>query len=91
VGTFGQTVRAQSPQALVWPAAADVAYVRGSLANVSSYATTEVGSLLASSALGIAGDTPGAGAGVYYLVRPLACGSWQTTLGAEPARDAALP
>ena len=35
---------------------------------------------------------PISGAGFYYLVRPdCLVGSWQTTLGAEPGRDAALP
>jgi len=30
--------------------------------------------------------------GLYYLARPsCAVGSWQTTVGAEPGRDATLP
>jgi hypothetical protein len=37
-------------------------------------------------------ETPPAGAGFFYLVRPdCPVGSWQSTLGAEPGRDAALP
>ena len=31
------------------------------------------------------------GAGIYYLVRELGCGSWQTVVGAEPGRDSELP
>ena len=32
------------------------------------------------------------GTGFYYLLRPdCLVGSWQTTVGAEPGRDAALP
>jgi len=35
---------------------------------------------------------PTAGAGFYYLVKPdCAVGSWQSTIGAEPARDDVLP
>ena len=29
--------------------------------------------------------------GRYYLVQPESCGSWQSSPGAEPGRDAALP
>ena len=37
-------------------------------------------------------STPVSGAGFYYLVRPdCLVGSWQTSLGAEPERDLALP
>ena len=36
-------------------------------------------------------DSPAAGGGMYYMVRELGCGSWQTALGAEPGRDADLP
>jgi hypothetical protein len=35
---------------------------------------------------------PESGAGFYYLLRPdCPVGSWQTSVGAEPGRDAALP
>ena len=35
---------------------------------------------------------PASGTGFYYLVRPdCLVGSWQTSLGAEPGRDLALP
>jgi hypothetical protein len=35
---------------------------------------------------------PAAGSGLYYLLRPdCPVGSWQSTIGNEPGRDAALP
>jgi hypothetical protein len=35
---------------------------------------------------------PDSGSGFYYLARPdCLVGSWQSTFGAEPGRDAALP
>lgn len=38
------------------------------------------------------GSVPVAGSGYYYLVKPAcAAGSWQSSPGAEPGRDAALP
>ena len=37
-------------------------------------------------------SAPGSDEGFFYLVRPdCAVGSWQTSLGAEPGRDAVLP
>jgi len=58
---------------------------------VDTYATTADGTLLGVSSLDMSMDLPTVGAGVYYVVRPLGCGSWQTGSGAEPDRDTALP
>jgi hypothetical protein len=68
-----------------------VRYVRGALSGVSGYATDLVDSLaLATSLTGA--EEPAAGTGFWYLVRPdCPVGSWQSEIGAEPARDAALP
>jgi len=47
--------------------------------------------LLGAVALDMSTDAPATGQGLYYLVRPLGCGSWQSEPGAEPGRDTALP
>jgi len=86
---LGQTVRATSKTRFEWSVAADVRFVRGALAQVSTYATNASGTL--ADALGYTDPaTPGPGAGSYYLFAPDCAGrSYQSTLGAEPARDAA--
>ena len=66
-------------------------FVKGDLADVSSYTVTDIGTVLNTSSLDISSDNPGAGNAIYYLVRLLGCGSWQTGPGAEPLRDDALP
>ena len=88
---FGSTVLAADKDNLVWSGAQAVRFVRGPLAAVSTYTTTSDGELLGASGLDISGDDPGPGSGFYYLVRPLGCGSWQSSPGVEPGRDAALP
>lgn len=88
---LGQIVRALDEDEFEWARPADVMYVRDDLDLVSSYAVDIVQTLPASQGLQ---DTalPASGAGFYYLVRPAcAVGSWQSSLGAEPGRDAALP
>ena len=69
---------ALSAGALGWPDSADVRFVRGDLAGVGRYVVLETGVLQAATT----ND---------YLVKYAACGSWQSTPGAEPARDASLP
>ena len=91
LASFGQTIVAPDKDSLSWAVPDDVRFVKGDLANVSSYLITETGELPGAVSLDIAADNPTAGSGLYYQVRSLACGSWQTSLGAEPARDTALP
>ena len=64
-------------------------WVRGPLGGVATYATDASGTLPEASSLTDAA-VPAAGAGFYYLVAPDCPGrSYQSTLGAEPGRDAA--
>jgi hypothetical protein len=88
---LGVPLVAQDPDTWVWGSPEDVRFAKGDLAAVSTYVTTADGTLFASSSLDMSMDAPGAGDGLYYVVRPLGCGSWQTGPGAEPGRDAALP
>ena len=83
---FGQTITAPDKNSLSWAVQDDVRFVKGDLASVSSYAITESGELIDATSLDISSDNPGSGDGSYYLIRSLACGSWQTTSGAEPGR-----
>ena len=88
---FGQDVVAEDQQTFSWPLAADVVYVKGDLADVSTYTVDLVDSVALTSELTDSSE-PVSGAGFYYLVRPdCLVGSWQTSLGAEPERDLVLP
>ena len=89
--TFSQTVLAQNRDSLVWAAPADVHFVKGDLAGVATYQTTAEGSLVAATMLDISLDDPAPGTGLYFVLKPSGCGSWQTEPGAEPDRDASLP
>ena len=88
---LGQSILALNEQRFGWERPATVTWVRGALGSVATYPvelteTAPDATSFADSAI------PAAGAGFYYLVRPAcAVGSWQTSPGAEPARDAALP
>ena len=82
---------AQSKDALGWATAQDVRFCKGDLASVSSYATTHDRWLLGETTVDISVDNPAAGSGLFYLVKPLGCGSWETAPGSEPGRDGALP
>ena len=84
---FGQTVLAQDKNTLSWGTPDHARFVKGDLTDVSSYLITATGELPMAMSLDISADHPGAGAGLYYLIRSLACGSWQTTPGAEPGRN----
>jgi hypothetical protein len=90
---FGQQVRAATRDTFTWASPADVMFVRGDLAVLSSYGVDQSGVLAGATSLT---DTtvPSAGAGFYYLLRlagSCTVGSWQTVLGAEPGRDQVLP
>ena len=90
---FGGSLVATSATTFSWSMPSDVKFVRGDLGSVSSYPVDLVGDLSRATTL-TDPDSPAAGAGFYYLLRPAGTcrvGSWQTVLGAEPGRDAALP
>ena len=88
---FGHDVVAEDQQTFSWPVAADVVYVKGNLANVSTYTVDLVDSIALTNDL-TDSSVPVSGAGFFYLVRPdCLVGSWQTSLGAEPERDLELP
>ncbi len=76
---------------MAWATAADVRVIKGDLAVVSSYEPISVTTLLGATSVDTSLDVPAFDNGLYYLVRPLGCGSWQTMMGEEPARDLALP
>lgn len=88
---FTQPVTASSKTTFGWAMTADVRYVRGGLSGVSSYMTNQSGSLVEATSL-VDPTMPGPAAGLYYLFA-VDCpgGSWQSSIGAEPGRDAALP
>ena len=69
----------------------DIRWCKGDLAGMGAYAPTGAGSLYGETSLDISSDSPSAGSGMYYMVRELGCGSWQTALGSETGRDAELP
>jgi hypothetical protein len=88
---FGQAVLALDEETFSWPNPADIVYVRGALDLVGSYAVDLVLSLPLASQL-TDSSVPPVGEGSYYLVKTdCPVGSWQSELGAEPGRDAALP
>ena len=84
---FGQTVVAPDKDTLSWGTPDHARFVKGDLAAVSSYLITGTGELPEATSLDISSDNPSPGDGLYYLIRSLACGSWQTAPGAEPGRD----
>ncbi len=86
---FGQTVRATGKTRFEWPVATDVRFVRGPLQQVRVLATDASGRLSDTRSYTDA-TVPGSAAGFYYLFAPDCAGrSYQSALGAEPARDAA--
>lgn len=88
---LGQVVLAANKETFGWAAPADVLYVRGNLAGVSSYVIDLVDSLPQTIRF-MDSTLPAAGDGFFYLVRPnCPVGSWQSSPGAEPGRDATLP
>jgi hypothetical protein len=88
---FPDVLTAPSDEALVWSTAMDVRWRKGDLTGLDNYTMDEAGSLYGAASLDISMDSPVSGSGMYYMVRQQGCGSWQTSLGAEPGRDAQLP
>jgi cytosine/adenosine deaminase-related metal-dependent hydrolase len=90
---LGQMIQAASLHAFAWNSPADVRFVRGGLASLTTYGYDASGDLAAAVSLTDA-TSPLPGAGFYYLVRlagSCTAGSWQSLGGAEPGRDQALP
>jgi hypothetical protein len=88
---FGQEIQALDQETFFWPEPAEIVYVKGNLANVATYENDLVESLALTDSLTDSSE-PVSGSGFYYLVRPdCPVGSWQSSLGVEPGRDAALP
>jgi hypothetical protein len=96
VAVLGQDLRALDRSTFGWPMPSEIVYLRGPLApfhgpfpeywvdviEAQPAAVTSIEDLA----------TPSVDEGWYYLVRPnCAAGSWQSSAGAEPDRDAALP
>jgi amidohydrolase family protein len=90
---FGQTLLATDDHTFSWSSPATVKFVRGDLSSMSTYLVDLSGDLANATALTDA-TMPALGSGFFYLVRPAGgclAGSWQSTVGAEPGRDAVLP
>jgi hypothetical protein len=89
---FEMDILASSKTEFSWPTAADVRYLRGKLSLVSVYGVDFVLTVTNSTSFSDPTVPLGTGAGFYYLTQPdCPISSWQTRLGAEPGRDAALP
>jgi dipeptidyl aminopeptidase/acylaminoacyl peptidase len=88
---FGQSVRALDATTFVWPRRADIRWARGPLSAVGSYSVDVVDEATGADRI-VDSATPNVGGAFFYLVRPsCSAGSWQSTLGDEPGRDAILP
>ena len=88
---FGQEIQALDSETFSWPEPAEVVYASGDLALVSTYTVDLVQALPLGTSF-MDPSVPASGEGFFYLVKPdCGVGSWQSDLGAEPGRDAALP
>jgi hypothetical protein len=88
--TFQETLRALDHSTFGWDTPRQIALWEGDLASVAAYSGSGM-MLVGTTTVSIAGN-PDPGHGRYYLVSyPAPCGSWQSTAGEEPGRDAALP
>ena len=90
---FGQTVVFEIKDVFSWPEPVETGIVKGDLALVSTYEFEVFVEFPTANAIQTLSD-PQPGAGFYYLVRrggSCEAASWQTEVGAEPGRDAALP
>ena len=88
---FADTIEARNNDEFCWTPMSDVVWARGDLSEVSKYTLDTSEQELLTTCFEDR-DLPFPGGGFYFLVRPdCALGSWQTEIGAEPGRDAALP
>ena len=92
---FGQTVQsAPNKTSILWPSAVAFRAVRGSFASSADIGAYRINFTALGTGTSVSDpSTPTAGSGYWYLVKPGGCiqSSWQSTLGAEPGRDAAIP
>ncbi len=92
---LGQTIQADAGKAMFrWPNPVAFKAVRGSFVSSTdigaysvTFSATGTGTAVTDAAV------PAPGSGHWYLVKPSGCvrSSWQSTLGAEPGRDVAIP
>ncbi|MGH9785471.1 MAG: LamG domain-containing protein [Terriglobia bacterium] len=89
---FVETIVALGQNTIAWATPADINFVKGDLAALSTYTTWVRGSRTEATSLDISLDNPAPGKGLFYIVKPVGppCGSWQTSPGAEPNRDALI-
>ena len=84
---FPEWIRFGNQDTLVWDTPSAVEWVYGALSVVGNYGIYTSTSQPASTAVPVSFDPP-ENFGFYYLVRlGGACGSWQSSPGAEPGRD----
>jgi hypothetical protein len=92
---FGQTIQsAPTKTDVVWPSPVPFRAVRGSFASSADIGAYRINfTALGTGALVSDPSTPAAGSGYWYLVKPGGCiqSSWQSAIGSEPGRDAAIP
>ena len=92
---FGQTVQAAADKVVYqWPSPVAFKAVRGSFITPGNIGTYTVDGSVSGTGTSLSEpSTPASGTGYWYLVKPGGCiqSSWQSTLGSEPGRDAAIP
>jgi hypothetical protein len=89
---FGQVVEALDETMFGWPLPVDAAWVKGDLADVSTYGILAGGAISYGNIFDTSADVPPANSGFYYFFRlagDCMTASWQSSVGAEPGRDAA--
>ena len=92
---FGQTIQASANKtAIVWPNSVAFRAVRGPFVSSADIGAYSVSFLATGTGTSVSDPaTPATGTGYWYLVKRGGCipSSWQSTLGAEPGRDLAIP
>ena len=92
---FGQTLEADANKVVVrWSSSVAFRAVRGPFASSTNIGSYSVSFTATGSGTSVSDpSTPAPGTGYWYLVRRGGCiqSSWQSSLGAEPGRDATLP
>jgi hypothetical protein len=92
--TFGETIFAGDKTSFTWANPVDYRAVRGAFVASQDIAGYPFDAAVASSGTNLVDPAlPPLTSGLWYLLKHGGCvqTSWQTTLGAEPARDVALP
>lgn len=93
--TFGQDIIAsEGDRSFHWSEPMDIRFVAVDPSDLSGYSVLSSGEASHATSLYVGGNVPTLEQGFYYLVRragDCAVGSWQSSPGAEPGRDAVLP